>query len=433
MVEANPASALSTASRQALAPARLRNPALLLFVTASLLVSMSVSQEESPEVGSITYWLLVLPAAVLPLFNARYIAQTLLGRSWMLLLFLVSAGSWHLANGDSRAVIQLGLLVWVLAWVASDRAQLAVRDLVRLYILAVAVGFAAYAFTGLNKWGPLPALTVEDYGVWRVSFFPNIAYTAFLSLAVVLVLTRDIDAMKRYPGALVVAIFYLVFSFVRSALVALLIYAALRWWFNRCPTPRRMFWTALLVAIGANAAIAGSVFVLEIMQEYPFLSRLFMRGESGLSTEEIFQQIYRPWLWWQHMLQFASSPSLMGWGAFDFDAMKSEALVEGHEEADTVSLPTRLLAVYGVPGLLFTLFLVSQLRGLSTRKDAWACACFPAVFLLLMQWGSVFHPSDALFAIFLLMITRGGRAYVETRQRRHVPARAALPSASEAT
>lgn len=401
--------------RRALLPARRRNVALLLFVTASLLVSMSVIQEEAPEPGSITYWLLVLPAALLPLADAGVIVKTLTGRVWMLLLFLATAGAWHVAAGDTRAVIQLGLLVWVLAWISSDRARLAIDDLVALYATLVALGLLVYLFTGLNKWGPLPGLTVEDYGVWRVSFFPNIAYTAFLSLAVVLVLTRDMKTLRRYPLAFAVALYFLVFSFVRTALVAFAVYALLRWWFARRRTPGRLFWSALLLGFGVNAAIAGSVVVLDFLQQYPLTSRLLLRGESELSTEEIFQQLYRPWLWWQHMQQFASSPFLMGWGAFNFDSMKIDALVEGQEQGDTVSLPTRLLASYGVPGLLFTLFLVSQLRRLSRRRDAWACACFAAIFLLIMQWGSVFHPSDALFSIFLMMIVGGSSAYTERR------------------
>ena len=387
------------------------NPALLVFVAASLLVQMSVTQEVSPELGSLTYWLLVLPAALLPLANTPAIAKTLFGQAWLLLLLMATAGTWHLATGDGRAVIQLSLLVWVLAWVASAPAKLAVRDLVLLYKASVVLGFIVYLLSDLNRWGPLPGLTVDEYGVWRVSFFPNIAYTGFFSLAMVLVLSKNLATMRRYPATLAIALFYLVFSFVRTAFIALMIYAVLRWWFHRHPSSKRMFWTALLVAISANLAVAGSVFILETIQDVPLLSRLFMRGESGLSAEEIFQQIYRPWLWWQHLQQFASSPTLMGWGAFDFDAMKSEALVEGHEEADTVSLPTRLLAVYGVPGLLFLAFLVSELRSLANRRDAWACACFPAIFVLMMQWGSVFHPSDAMFILFLLMITRGSWAY----------------------
>lgn len=398
-------------SRRAHRSAAQSNPALLTFLAASLLVQLSVTQEVAPELGSLTYWLLVLPAALLPLTNISAITKTLVGRAWLLLLLMVTAGIWHLAHGDGRAVIQLGLLVWVLAWVASHPSRLAVGDLMLMYKVLIALGFIVYLMSDLNRWGPLPGLTVDEYGVWRVSFFPNIAYTGFFSLAVVLVLTKDMSTMRRHPGTLVIALYYLVFSFVRTAFIALVMYAVLRWWFQRHPTSRRMFWTALLTAVAFNLAVAGSVFILEIIQNVPLLSRLFMRGESGLSAEEIFQQIYRPWLWWQHLQQFANSPSLMGWGAFDFNVMKSEDLVAGHEEADTVSLPTRLLAVYGLPGLLFSAFLVSELRWLAKRRDAWACACFPAIFTLMMQWGSVFHPSDAMFILFTLMITRGSRAY----------------------
>jgi hypothetical protein len=67
----------------------------------------------------------------------------------------------------------------------------------------------------------------------------------------------------------------------------------------------------------------------------------------------------------------------------------------------------RLLVAYGVPGLLFSIYLIERLRRLALADDRWACACFPALFTLMMSWGSIFHPSDAMFVIFLLIMTKG--------------------------
>lgn len=401
------------------------NAALMLFVTLALMVSMSVTQEEAPVPGSFRYWLLVLPAALLPLTGLLPIARVLVSRGWWLLVFLLSAGIWHFLKGDTRAVVQLGLLVWMTAWISSDAARLKAEHIVGLYLGLVALGCVVYVATDLNRWGPLPGMTVADYGVWRVSFFPNIAYTAFLSLVVIMILTRQRARMAQYGFVLAVATYFLVTSFVRTALIALAMYAVLRWWFARRPTPGRLFWGALLVGFGVNLAIAGSVVVLEFLQQYPIVSRLFLRGETQLSTEEIFQQLYRPWLWWEHIQQFAASPSLMGWGAFDFEELKNTALIEGQEQGDTVSLPTRLLAAYGIPGALFTVYLVARLRAAARARDAWSCACFAPVLLLILQWGSVFHPSDALFALFLMTVVRGSPAFPD-------PARPGLRPPTEA-
>lgn len=390
---------------------------MLAFVALSLLVSMSLSQELPFEVGSPQYWLLLLSATLLPLSQVGTITGNLLGRAWWLLLMLLLAGAWHLRGGDPRAVIQLGLLVWVMAWVASDRARLRIHDLTFLYLLLLAIGCAVYLGSDLNKWGLLPGQTTAEFGVWRVSFFPNIAYSALLSLALVMLLTRDRRLMQRHRAILLLALYFVIFSFVRSALIALAMYAFLRWWFARGASPRRLFWSALLLGVGVNAAIAGSVVIFEWMQQVPLLTRLFLRGETGLSTEEIFQQLYRPWLWWQQWQMFISSPALMGLGTYDFVELRTEVLIEGHTDGDSVSLPTRLLVAYGLPGALFTAFLVARLRAMAWLGDAWGCACFAPVFLLLMQWGSAFHPTDALFALFMLMILRGSLGFIGTSAR----------------
>jgi len=213
---------------------------------------------------------------------------------------------------------------------------------------------------------------------------------------------------------LAIAIYFMVFSFVRTALIATVLYFVLRWLFDRSRGigTKGLFWTALVVGIGANLIIAASAVAIAYVQELPLISPLLLRGESNLSTEEIFQQMYRPWLWWQHLMQFAASPSLMGWGAFIFDEMKTEDLIEGHEPGDSVSLPTRLLAAYGAPGLLWTVFLVARLHQVAKEGDRWACACFPPILLLVMNWGGVFHPTDALGALFLMLVTRGSKGFV---------------------
>jgi hypothetical protein len=152
---------------------------------------------------------------------------------------------------------------------------------------------------------------------------------------------------------------------------------------------------------------------------------MFLRGETGLSTFEIYQQIYRPWLWGQHLHQFITSPNLMGWGSVEFNVLKTEDLVSGHEELGDVSLPTRLLAQYGLPGLLFVVFMIARLRVLAKRGDVWGCACFPVVVLGLFQWGSMFHPTDPMFVIYMIIMIHGSAAFGPMDPRARVPERAA--------
>lgn len=392
-----------------------RHVPLFVFFVLSLLVSMSVGQEEEIELESVTYWLLIVPAVILPLFDVPHIVQTLLGQARLLLVLVIVGGAWHALTGDGRAALQVGLLVWVLAWLSTPNASFRVNDLLWAYLALVAVGIGVDMWTELNPWGLLPGHTREDYGIWRISFFPNIANTGMLSLAVLLVLTRNWSRVRTHPAVFAVAMYFLVLSFVRTALIAALLYLALRWWFGRLarPSPKRLFWTALIVAVGANVMIASSALALEFGQQFPLISRLLLRGESSLSPDEIFEQMYRPWLWWQHLTLFGSSPELMGWGTFDFKDMKTDELVVGHAGIGSEALPTRLLASYGLVGILFTAYLLARLRSAARVDDRWACACFPSVFLLMMNWGSVFHPANAFFAIFLLMVVRGSRGFLD--------------------
>jgi hypothetical protein len=269
-----------------------------------------------------------------------------------------------------------------------------------------------------------------------VSFFPNIAYSGILSLALLMILTRDARSARTYSWLIIIATYFLVFSLVRAALLSALIYFALWWWFSRwqIPRPTRMFWIALGVAAGFVALTAVSAKLLFMTQDYSMVSAIMLRGKSNLTVDQIAYQIYRPWLWGQQLNLFLSSPWLMGWGSADF-----YGLVAGKEESQTMlvsagseALPTRLLVAYGLSGLLFSIYLVQRLRKLALADDRWACACFPALFALMMSWGSVFHPSDALFVILLLIMTKGsdGFTYQQAASAGESERKAGIPPAA---
>ncbi|MHB8799679.1 MAG: hypothetical protein ACYDBY_14560 [Thermoanaerobaculia bacterium] len=384
---------------------------MLVFLCVSLLLAMTIRQEASVVPGSVHYWVIVGSAALLPALSFRRIATRLVGDSWTLLAFLVVAGGWQLARGDARAAVRLALLTWVLAWLSTESATVRARTVGLLFVGLVVVGVVVYARFDLNRWGILPGTSASEYGIWRVSFFPNIAYTGLLSLAAVMILTRDRETARSNRVALAIAAYFLLFCFVRAAFVAAVLYGFLRWWLSRRNGRRTLVWAPLLTAAGVTLAVAASPVVLERLQDSPFASRLLLRGETTLTREDIYVQLYRPFIWSEHFKIFAASPWMMGWGDFEFDAMKSVALVEGHYELDTVSLPTRLLASYGLPSLLFMGFLIGCLLRNARRGDQWACACFPSVFALMTLWGSSFHPTDAVFSLFLMMVVRGGASF----------------------
>lgn len=400
-----------------------RNFAMLLYIVLSLSVAMSISQEETPEIGSLGYWLLIAPSLLLPLTDVGGIFNALLGRARPIFVFGLTAGAWQLLQGDIKALLQLVLIVWVLGWLSSHRARLELRDLIALYLALILIGTYIWIFSDSNKWGLLPNMTVYDGLDWRISFFPNIANSAVLSLAMFLILTQSAALARKHLVVLLIVAYFLFFSFVRTATIGVMLYLSMRWWLGRKPrSPRAMFWVALLLGVGINLMIAGSAAIFANLGEFELISRLFLRSESNLSREEVFAQLYRPWLWMQHLLLFWDSPWMMGLGAFDLFEKQIEELNVGTTPAGNEAQLTRLLATYGFSGLLYSWYLITRLREITKNRDVWAVACFPTVALLMMQWGSIFHPSDANGAIFLLIVIHGSQAFViqKTKNKGHL-------------
>lgn len=397
-----------------------RNFAMLLYIVLSLGVSMSITQEETPEIDSLGYWLLIAPSLLLPLTDISGICRALITHGRPILVFGLAAGAWHLIRGDLRVVSQLVLIVWVLGWLSSDGAHLTLRDLIVLYLGLVLVGLYIWISTDINKWGMLPNTTVYSGLDWRISFFPNIANSAVLSLAMFLILTHSRALARKYLMVLLVVAYFLILSFVRTATIGVTLYLFMRWWLGRKPrSSSAMFWMSLLLGVGINLMIAGSAAIVSNLGQFELISRLFLRSEANLSNEEVFAQLYRPWLWTQHVLLFWDSPWKMGLGAFEFSEILIEELNVGTTPAGNEAQLTRLLATYGLPSLLYSWYLISRLREATKHYDTWAVACFPTILLLMMQWGSIFHPSDANGAIFLLIAIRGSQAFLQRKNHNY--------------
>lgn len=395
-----------------------RNIGLLFFIVLSFVVSMSITQEETPEIGSVGYWLLIAPSLLLPLTDFAATMRALVGRAKPILVFGLWAGSWQLIQGDFRAFAQLVLLVWVLGWLSSDRAKIKISDLCVIYFGLILVGAFIWIQTDINKWGLLPNMTVYDGLDWRISFFPNIANSAVLSLAMFLILTHSRDLVRKYLITLLVVGYFLFFSFVRTALIGVLLYLFMRWWLAKKPrSPRNMFWVAILLAVSINILIASSAVLISNLGDIGLVSRLFLRSETNLSSEEVFAQIYRPWLWMQHLMLFWDSPWKMGLGVFEFSEVQIEELNVGTTPAGNESQLTRLLATYGIPSALYGWYFIARLRLAANSRDDWAVACFPTFILMMMQWGNIFHPSDANGAIFMLIAIHGSQAFVQTNNK----------------
>ena len=278
----------------------------------------------------------------------------------------------------------------------------------KLYMVTVATGFLVWIFTDFNRWGLIPGTTDPAYGIWRISFFSNIAFTAFFSLFIILIATQNGWKNTDNKYILALALYFLLFSYVRTAVICLVIYIFCRYIFEKVNRPSSLFLLSLAVAIAANAFIAYSTSLFNFLQDVPIISRLFLRGENQLTEFEIYQQLYRLWLWGEQLKLFWSSAHFMGWGSTPINELISNSLFDSRFNiSDTVSLPTKLLSQYGLAAVFFWAFLIVCLKQAADRMDRWGCAVFPVVFTAMMHWGSMFHVTDPMAFLYFGLLVKG--------------------------
>lgn len=399
-------SATATTSNQP--AARRRDWLTLLYFIFALGMVMSVSQEYV-EPNSTRYYLFVTPVVIAALCRPLSLISAAGDKSLLIVIMALVSGAYFLLIGDISAAMQVTLLGLGTIWFCVDKVRFIERDLIRIYIAAVAVGAIVWISTDFNRWGLIPGMTDTAYGIWRVSFFPNIAFTAFLSLFMVLIATRGGFQQTNWRSPVLwLAIYFVIFSFVRTAIICISLYVVSMWFVARFRGPLGLFFFALGAALGTNAFIAYSAPIFEMLQNIPVVSRLFLRGETQLSDFEIYQQLYRPWLWLEHFKLAWSSPNFMGWGSIPFVQLVQHSIFDATlNTGDSVSLLTRLLAQYGVMGVLYWVFLLVCLYDLASRGDRWGCAVWPVVITAMMQWGSMFHVTDPMALIYTGLVIKG--------------------------
>lgn len=389
------------------------NILLLTFLIISLFVMMFVRQDEVVERLSFKYFLIMLPALLFPLTRMQAITYNLLFKTWPLLLMLLITMLWGLYKDDLQSVFRLSLFLLILSWLEANSLILKVKTLSRTYIFFVIVAIFVNVFSDLNPWGILPMTTDPQYGIWRVSFFPNIANTAFLSLFIFMVCTRDKETLLNNKFVAVLSLYFIIFSFVRSAVISLMVYLILQFIFNYVKNIKTLFILSLLATLALNIIVGYASVIIELIQSQPLVNRFLLRGEHALSHHDIYVQMYRPWVWKHQWNIFINSPYLMGERMYNFnDFIGSSLRGKDFEETDSVSLLLGLLASYGLPALLFYYYLLKKNFLNAMQLDRWACAIFPIIIFICMQWGSIFHPACATFIIFFMILLKGKKAFI---------------------
>lgn len=381
-----------------------------LFVAFGLTALLFFQQDTPAPWGGWQYLLALSPVAFTApdSFN---IARYLVGKGVALTAFAATTSAWFLITGEPRVAAQVWLLVWVTAWLSLTGTVISVRLLVRLFWSLVIIGAVVMHLVGWNMWGFLPSQTYgmeEGLERWRVSIFPNISSTAPFCLIVIVAITASMQTARRYWHTALAASYFLFLSFSRTTIVALLIYGAVRLMLHLAQKRGRpaVAGVTVVASITSPALVLIAIYVAYYMSSITFFADVFLRGETGLNMNEIWAQAHRPWLWWQHLSIFAHSPWLMGEGQFDFSTFVATD-ISGMRSTGSESYPTRMLASYGLPAFLYFGFICWRAGARISEIDLWACAVAPATLFVMFNYGSIFHPTSPLYALFLLPILHG--------------------------
>lgn len=421
---------------------------ILLFVGCALGISFLIGEERIVVRGQPLYWAIVSPAVLLPMLRLRPTIENLLfGSARPLTLFGMISCGWFVARQDFNAVIPVVLFVWVAGWATRAEVRLRRAHLFALtlafYGVACVVYFSQPEFRtfpwmmvpsertraaeggpiaipnqqrsglDLNVWGVLPGQTAPAYQPWRVSATPNIATSGIFSLLVLMVALSRIELRASSGLALVSTGYFAILSFVRSVFIGLGLFIVSVVLMRVLRNHRLRVAAAFALTAGVVLFVAFSPVLLFYLQDFESVSRLLLRGQKGLSIADIARQAYRPWLWSEHVELFWQSPYLMGLGSEIGATADTHVINDGNARSDSVSFLTRLLATYGLATIGIFWYLGKCCYEHARSDDIWGVAALSLITWLMMTWGSVFHPTNAIFVLSFLIVAKGRAAFLD--------------------
>ncbi len=113
------------------------------------------------------------------------------------------------------------------------------------------------------------------------------------------------------------------------------------------------------------------------------------------------------------MRLFWESPYLMGQGRNLAESASTSLINAGHARSDSVSFVTRLLATYGLAAFGLIVFVMERCIYHARRDDIWGAAMVAMILFLMMSWGSLFHPTNGIYALAFLILGKGSQAITD--------------------
>lgn len=387
------------------------NNLLYFLILISLLTGFTLGQYDTIEGGSFLYYLIMLPFMVVPLTKISQIIGNLFsGKVVYVTACSAISTVWSLINGDTSSAFLICFWLYIIAYMASDDSSLSVTALMKLFILILVAGIIIDKAFDTNFYGVFTPSNRDALLSGRISLYPNIGNTGFYAFAFFAIFTIDMAIAKKYWWILLVCLYFAVFSKVRSVEIAICIYLAFRYILTRyrVVSTGKVICLALLFIIVPLLLTNAYMLLYNLASNNELLTQIFFRGQGNLSADELEDQIFRPLAWLLHIDTFLDSNLLMGVGQTKLQSIIDNKLKYG----DSIAFLTRLLAIYGLPAVLFVVQMFVWLKRHALERDYWACALFPAIFFLMMSWGAVFHPANGFSMLLMLILINGSSMIV---------------------
>ena len=265
-----------------------------------------------------------------------------------------------------------------------------------------------------STYGLLPGMSRDNDLWWRISLFPFVAPSAYFALLVFFVNWLDRNAPLRRT-ALLLSAYFVVFSGIRSALIAGLVSAFGMWLMRHGGLARPARRTAYLVV--AVAAIIVALSFSELLAllppiTNPTVNQYLYRSAEGLATsEDAAKAVYRTFLWAEHLKLAAQNP-LFGIGTFDFMERATFDPSFTGDSTGSESFLTGLLARDGLPiVLLLAGFISAAVR--TGQREAIRLAVGLVLFVAMLTYGSFINAYDFVFLTMLGLLAARPRITVE--------------------
>jgi hypothetical protein len=385
---------------------------LTWFLVISFLTLITIGQNDIVEVGSAKYLMIIIPVFLVAIIKLQEITFTIIFKAWPLLLMVILVMVWGCVNNDIHSSFRLILFLLVISWLEVSSIRLKIKALFKIYYLLILISFFIYFCTDISPWSVFVGSSDVEFGDWRVSFFPNIANTAFLSLFVFILCTKDDETFKNNKFICILSVYFIIFSYVRTAILCLILYSVLYLILRRIKNKWALFWLSLLATVVFTLFVGYSQLLIYKLKDLTIVSKFFLRGQANLSAHEIYVQMYRPWVWKNQWEIFINSPYFMGRGLYNFnDYITSGFRGKEFEETDSVSLLLGFLASYGLATILFYYYILKKNYLNAVQYDSWGCTVFGLIIFISMQWGTIFHPTSGLFVLYFLLLIKGKKGF----------------------